>query len=75
MDGKWGKPSTLITRPLPGVIERVEPVTNIKQDKLTSSSRPIELTLGDFFPIQSWGKPLGTSLHFEDGNQGKPYIL
>jgi len=45
MDSKWGKPSALITRPRPGGIKRVEPMTNNKHGKLTSGSRPIELTL------------------------------
>jgi hypothetical protein len=46
MDGKRGKLSTRITRPRLGGIKRVELVTNNKHDKLTSGSRPIELTLG-----------------------------
>ena len=45
MDGKWGKPSALITGPRPWGIKRVEPVPNNNHDKLMSGSRPIELTL------------------------------
>jgi hypothetical protein len=45
MDGKQGKPLSLIMGPRPEVIKRVEPVTNNKHEKLTSNCRLIELTL------------------------------
>jgi hypothetical protein len=49
MDGKQGKLSTFIMGPHPRGIKRVEPVTNNMLDKLTSDSRPIELTLRTTF--------------------------
>jgi hypothetical protein len=55
MDGNRGKSSALITRLRIGGIKRVEPVTNNKHDKLTSGSRPIDLTLGDRLQLSLQG--------------------
>jgi len=51
MDGKQGKQTALIMGLRPKGIKRVELVTNNKHDKLTSGSRPIELTLGAILKI------------------------